>query len=174
MGHDHDHDHDHAHVHEANERNLRRVLVALVLTLSGCEVVTKQHVGAGVGGIAGALAGSFFGSGTGTIVATALGGVAGGLAGSEIGGRLDRADQEQSKDAFFEALENAPDGRTVSWENPKGRTGGSTTPTETSTEGPSVCRDFIQNVSVESETASTAGKACRDSDGTWEITEQAS
>ena len=37
MGHDHehghhDHDHDHAHVHEANERNLKRVLVALVLT----------------------------------------------------------------------------------------------------------------------------------------------
>ena len=37
MGHDHqqghhDHDHGHAHVHEANESNLRRVLVALVLT----------------------------------------------------------------------------------------------------------------------------------------------
>ncbi len=37
MGHDHrnghhDHDHGHAHVHEANESNLKRVLVALVLT----------------------------------------------------------------------------------------------------------------------------------------------
>ncbi len=30
--HDHDHDHDHAHVSEANEKNLRRVLIALVLT----------------------------------------------------------------------------------------------------------------------------------------------
>jgi cobalt-zinc-cadmium efflux system protein len=33
-GHDHHHDHDHghSHVHEANEKNLRRVLIALVLT----------------------------------------------------------------------------------------------------------------------------------------------
>jgi cobalt-zinc-cadmium efflux system protein len=30
--HDHDHDHGHAHVHEANESNLKRVMVALVLT----------------------------------------------------------------------------------------------------------------------------------------------
>ncbi len=30
--HDHDHDHGHDHVHEANEKNLKRVLVALVLT----------------------------------------------------------------------------------------------------------------------------------------------
>ncbi len=36
MGHDHHHDHDHehahAHVHEANEGNLKRVMIALVLT----------------------------------------------------------------------------------------------------------------------------------------------
>jgi len=35
MGHDHhqhDHDHDHAHVHEASESNLKRVMIALVLT----------------------------------------------------------------------------------------------------------------------------------------------
>ena len=37
MDHDHDHDHvhhdhDHAHVHEANESNLKRVMIALVLT----------------------------------------------------------------------------------------------------------------------------------------------
>jgi cobalt-zinc-cadmium efflux system protein len=30
--HDHDHDHGHSRVHEANEKNLRRVIVALVLT----------------------------------------------------------------------------------------------------------------------------------------------
>ncbi|MDH3621455.1 MAG: cation diffusion facilitator family transporter [Gammaproteobacteria bacterium] len=30
--HDHDHDHGHAHVHEANESNLKRVMIALVLT----------------------------------------------------------------------------------------------------------------------------------------------
>jgi cobalt-zinc-cadmium efflux system protein len=30
--HDHDHDHGHSQVHEANEKNLRRVLIALVLT----------------------------------------------------------------------------------------------------------------------------------------------
>ena len=30
--HDHDHDHDHHHGHEANEKNLRRVMIALVLT----------------------------------------------------------------------------------------------------------------------------------------------
>ena len=33
MGHDHhQHDHDHAHVHEASESNLKRVMIALVLT----------------------------------------------------------------------------------------------------------------------------------------------
>ena len=31
-GRDHDHDHSHAHVHEANESNLKRVMIALVLT----------------------------------------------------------------------------------------------------------------------------------------------
>ena len=30
--HDHDHEHGHVHVHEANESNLRRVMIALVLT----------------------------------------------------------------------------------------------------------------------------------------------
>ncbi len=30
--HDHDHDHGHSHIHEGNEKNLRRVLIALVLT----------------------------------------------------------------------------------------------------------------------------------------------
>jgi len=30
--HDHNHDHDHAHVHEASESNLKRVMIALVLT----------------------------------------------------------------------------------------------------------------------------------------------
>ncbi|MDH5456576.1 MAG: cation diffusion facilitator family transporter, partial [Gammaproteobacteria bacterium] len=30
--HDHDHDHGHAHIHAANEGNLKRVLIALVLT----------------------------------------------------------------------------------------------------------------------------------------------
>lgn len=30
--HNHDHDHGHSHIHEGNEKNLRRVLIALVLT----------------------------------------------------------------------------------------------------------------------------------------------
>jgi len=30
--HDHDHDHGHSHIHEANDKNLRRVMIALVLT----------------------------------------------------------------------------------------------------------------------------------------------
>ena len=88
------------------------LLVALALTMGGCEVVTKQRVGAGLGGIAGGLAGSLFGSGSGQLVATALGSFTGGLIGSEIGGRLDRADQTKSDVVSFQALEYALRGAT--------------------------------------------------------------
>lgn len=148
-------------------------IIVLGLTLGGCETVTKQQIGTGLGGIAGGLAGSLMGSGTGQLIATAFGSFAGGLAGGEIGGRLDRADREKADAAAFNTLEYAPDGKTIEWQNPDSRTRGTMTATRTDLRDTSLCREFVQSVSRKDQTQSRAGKACRTEEGSWQVVQLA-
>ncbi|MPV86130.1 SH3 domain-containing protein [Ostreibacterium oceani] len=63
------------------------------LSLSGCQSLSKQEAGAGIGAVLGIALGSQIGDGRGRVIATALGGLLGGLIGSEIGKHLDEKDR---------------------------------------------------------------------------------
>ena len=116
------------------------------------------------GGVSGAILGSRVGNGSGRTVATAAGTLIGALAGLGIGESLDRA-------CLRQALEQAPDGGTVTWND--GRVGArpwQTTPTATwEAEDGRYCREFTSTATVGGQTQQIYGRACRQPDGSWEV-----
>ena len=69
------------------------------------------------------------------------------------------------------ALEKNPIGRTSSWSNPDSGHSGTVTPTrtyQTASGGP--CREYQQTVTIDGKTEQAYGRACRQSDGSWKIT----
>jgi surface antigen len=153
----------------------RTILIAGVVTalaLAGCagrDYGPKQTAGAVIGGAAGGLLGAQIGSGTGRLAATAAGAVLGFWLGSEIGRSLDEADHRYAEQSAHAALENNPDGRASTWENPNTGHSGSTTPTRTYQSGEGYCREYQTSVVIDGRTETAYGTACRQPDGTWRI-----
>ena len=120
-----------------------------------------------VGGLVGAAAGGFLGSkvgkGDGQLAATAAGTVLGYLIGSSVGRTMDQVDQN----CVGQALERAPDQRTVAWRDPDQGADYSVTPTRTFQEAGRYCRDYVMNAVVGGEPTRVFGTACRNPDGTW-------
>jgi len=146
-------------------------LAVAALAVSACQDAgTKQTVGTLLGAAGGAVAGSQIGSGSGQIVATAAGTLLGAWLGSEIGKSLDRADKLAMQQTTQQALESAPSGTSSSWRNPDSGHGGTVTPKPAYTNASNeVCRDFEQTVTIEGETQTAYGTACRQADGSWKI-----
>lgn len=145
-------------------------LLALGLLLPGCQAgqqgVSKSNVGAVVGGVAGGVIGSQFGKGSGKTAATIAGVLLGAAAGSYIGSTMDQQDRQEMN----RTLEDYPDGRTNTWQNPN--TGGwyETTPTRTYQPEPQrYCREFTTTVNIDGEQQNAYGTACRQPDGSWRI-----
>ncbi len=147
--------------------------MALVLALAACAPgqVNKQTGGTLIGAGLGALTGSQIGGGRGKLAAVAIGALAGAYLGSEVGKSLDRADRLAMKQTSQTALENNPVGRASSWSNPDSGHSGTVTPTrtyQTASGGP--CREYQQTVTIDGRTEQAYGRACRQSDGSWKIT----
>jgi surface antigen len=66
------------------------------------------------------------------------------------------------------ALENNRVGQTTSWSDPDG-SNHTLTPTQTYKENSRPCRDFRQTVEIDGQTEIMTGKACRQSDGSWQL-----
>jgi surface antigen len=66
------------------------------------------------------------------------------------------------------ALENNRVGQTTSWSDPDG-SNHTLTPTQTYNENSRPCRDFRQTVEIDGQTEIMTGKACRQSDGSWQL-----
>ena len=147
--------------------------VALVLALAACAPgqVNKQTGGTLIGAGLGALTGSQIGGGRGKLAAVAVGALAGAYLGSEVGKSLDRADRLAMKNTSQTALEKNPVGRTSNWSNPDSGHSGTVTPTrtyQTASGGP--CREYQQTVTIGGKTEQAYGRACRQSNGSWKIT----
>lgn len=162
---------------------VRKILAALTiiatLSLTACEnrgpndnLFSKENIGSAVGAIGGAWLGSNVGKGKGQIVAIAAGTLLGAGLGKELGASLDRADLAYYNQVSQNSLENTPTNQTSSWVNPDTGTSGAITPTRTF-QGASgqYCREYQQTITIDGQTENGYGTACRQSDGSWKITQ---
>ncbi len=142
------------------------ILAALFVT----SCATQQDTGTLVGAGAGALLGSQFGSGSSQVLATAVGAAAGAFIGNQVGASMDKTDQLEAQ----QVLESNRVNQTTTWVNPDTQTQYAVTPTKTytGTQGKTkgqVCRDFTtQAMMAGGEKQTIYGRACRQSDGTWQ------
>ena len=155
-------------------RNCKSLIIvaALSVALMGCQM-NKQTSGGLLGAGLGAWGGSKIGGGKGQLAAVAGGAILGLFVGSSIGQSLDRIDQMSASRTMQTALERAPVGRAVSWQNPDRRrqTYGSVTPTRTYQHHRTrrYCREYQQEITIGGRTERAYGKACRQPDGSWKI-----
>lgn len=120
----------------------------------------SEAVGRVLGGIAGAAIGSQVGGGSGRTVATVGGAIAGLLIGGEIGRRIDADNQA----CIGQALEFAPAGRRVEWENGAQY---AVVPGGVVTRNGTQCRPYEVEVLTSAGRQKTRATACRRPDGTW-------
>jgi surface antigen len=147
------------------------MFTALVL-LAGCAAPLGPREGTGtiLGAGTGALLGSQIGGGQGRLVATAAGTLLGALIGQDVGRTLDRADQAYLQRTSQDSLENSATNQPTSWVNPDTGHQGTVTPTSTyqANDG-RYCREFTQTVEINGETQQAYGTACRQPDGSWQL-----
>jgi surface antigen len=143
----------------------------LLVPLTGCQTVSDNPKTA-IGGLGGAATGGLIAAAAGGGGAGIAAGVIGGaLLGGLVGNYLDQRDKDMQAKAAAQALEKAPSGTPVSWQNPDSGHAGSVTPTRTyQTAQGSYCREFQQTVTIDGKQEKSYGTACRQPDGSWKIT----
>ena len=151
-------------------------IVAVTLAaalLAGCanmENSPKQTMGTILGTGVGALIGSQMGGGKGKLAAVAIGALGGAYLGSEIGKSLDNADKAMLNDTTQQTLETAPIGQVNTWSNPDSGNSGTVKAMSTyQSASNDPCREFETTIYVDGQQETGVGKACRQSDGTWQI-----
>lgn len=138
----------------------------LNLDLGQCN---RELIGQVLGGAAGGAIGSQIGDGSGRIAAIIGGTVAGVLLGGEIGRSMDEADHL----CVDQALEHAPDGRAIEWQDPDRRGYRQVTPRNTyQTDDGRYCREYTARSTIGGKNVQTYGTACRQADGSWQIVNQ--
>ncbi len=136
------------------------------------DIVNKENIGTLAGAGLGAWAGSNVGKGSGNVAAIAVGTLLGAGIGKEVGASLDRADMAYYNQTSQQALETSRVGVQSTWANPDSGNSGTFTPTRTyQTAGGQYCREYTQTINVGGKTAEGHGTACRQPDGTWQITQ---
>jgi len=147
-------------------------LVLLPFVLTACAGTTWEgNQKAIVGGVGGAAAGGLIASALSANTAGVLGGIIlGGLIGGAVGNRMDAADRREASRATYSALESKPSGTASNWHNPDSGNSGAVTPTRSyQAQNGEYCREYEQTVTINGETESAYGTACRQPDGTWQV-----
>jgi surface antigen len=127
---------------------------------------TENIVGSALGAAAGGLLGSQFGKGSGRTTMTIAGVLAGALAGGAVGRSMAPVDQA----CVSRALENAPTGQTVAWQNPDDQSSYWVTPTKTyQTTSGTPCREYVTDAVIGGRAEKVVGTACRQPDGSWRV-----
>ena len=149
------------------------ILIFLIpFVLSACASTTwEDNQKTVVGGVGGAAAGGLIASAFNANPAGVLGGIIlGGLIGGAVGNRMDAADRKEANRATYSALESEPTGTASSWNNPNSGNSGTVTPTRTyQAESGEYCREYEQRVTINGETQTAYGTACRQPDGNWQV-----
>ena len=107
------------------------VVILVVLATTGCatmEANPKTTIGAAGGGLVGGLIAAAAGGNPAAIAASVIGGM---LVGGVVGNMLDQRDKQMAAEAAHRAMESAPTGRSVAWQNPDSGHSGTVTPTRT-------------------------------------------
>jgi surface antigen len=131
---------------------------------------SSTTTGALLGSVAGGALGSRFGGGTGKLITTGVGVLGGALLGGMLGRSVEPADEAHAQAGTVQALEQAPVGQTITWENPQSGNAGTVTPTRQYTDqGGQTCREFRQTINVGGKMEEGYGKACAQPDGRWKI-----
>lgn len=142
------------------------VISALTFSLTACEEISKQDVGAVTGGVLGGALGSTVGKGSGRIAAVVGGTLIGAIIGGSIGKTMDDVDRMK----MTQALETAPTNAPYAWKNPD--TGNSYTVTPTATvvsANGQPCREYTTTAVIGTRHEQIYGRACRDAQGNWAI-----
>ncbi len=129
----------------------------------------KENVGTLAGAGLGAIAGAQFGKGKGQLAGVAVGTMLGAVAGKNIGASLDRADAAYYNRTLNQVLEYNPSGVRSRWKNPDSGNYGEIMPKRTYVERGQDCREYTHTVVIGGQQQSAFGKACRRSNGAWEI-----
>ena len=151
---------------------LRGVALALLVAIltTGCatmEANPKTTIGAVGGGTVGGLIAAAAGGNPAAIAASVIGGI---LVGGLVGNLLDERDKRLAAEAAHRAMESAPTGKPVAWNNPDSGHSGTVTPTRTyQTAGGSYCREYQATVLIDGKQERATGTACRQADGTWRV-----
>jgi surface antigen len=126
----------------------------------------REVVGAVMGGVIGGVIGNKVSSRDNKTVGTIAGSLIGVVVGKEIGRNMDNADAQCTN----QALERAPNGQPVSWDNPDTGNRYSVIPYETYQQDDGrYCRKYRAAISGGSNTTKYfADTACRGDDGVWE------
>lgn len=85
--------------------------------------------------------------------------------------RMTNADRVMQRTNLLDALENAPNGKSVRWKNDNTETAGWITPlrTETNRLLDITCREYVEFLAVGGKIENYTGTACRDPSGNWII-----
>ncbi|MEM7616819.1 MAG: RT0821/Lpp0805 family surface protein [Pseudomonadota bacterium] len=134
--------------------------------------IKKENIGLITGAIGGAWAGSNVGGGKGRVAAIAAGTLLGAALGKSIGSSLDKADMAYYNQTSQQALETNETGQVSSWNNPDSGVSGTIKPVKTYREASTqrYCREYTQTITVNNQTETAYGTACRQPDGSWKIT----
>lgn len=127
----------------------------------------REVLGSLLGAAAGGLAGSQIGDGRGQLAAVAGGTILGFLVGGSIGRHMDYVDQN----CIGQALEHAQDGQEIIWRNPEADARYQVVPTQTiqNSDG-RYCREYTAEAVINGRVQQTYGRACRQPDGSWQLT----
>ncbi|HTU02072.1 MAG TPA: RT0821/Lpp0805 family surface protein [Candidatus Sulfotelmatobacter sp.] len=140
----------------------------VAVTVTGCETVQsnpKTAIGAGGGALVGGLIAGAAGANPAAIAASVIGGA---LLGGLVGSMLDERDKRMAAEAAARALETAPTGTSVAWNNPDTGHSGAVTPTRTyQAANGAYCREYTQSVTIDGKPEQARGTACRQADGSW-------
>lgn len=135
------------------------------LLLSSCAQINNEGLGTVTGGAIGGLVGSQFGGGSGQVIAATGGAVIGAILGGSIGRSMDRLDRLEVQ----KVLETSPTGRAVGWTNPDTGNHYTVQPLRTYYTREQPCREYITKAIIGGKVQQIYGKACRQADGSWRI-----
>ena len=123
-----------------------------------------EKAGTVLGGVVGGLVGSNVGDGDGKTIAIVAGTIIGAIIGKRVGAYFD----EKDRFCTGQALEHAPNGQTVAWNNPESNAAYVVTPINSYYQGDSLCRQFIvETTTSNGVTSKKRNDACRDADEVW-------
>lgn len=126
----------------------------------------RELLGSLLGAAAGGAIGSQIGDGRGQLAAVAGGTLLGFLVGGSIGRTMDEVDQH----CIGQALEHAPDGQPIVWQDPQGGAQYQVEPLQTFQRSDGrYCREYTTTAVVNGRPQQVYGTACRQPDGSWEL-----